>query len=325
MKKTSRFLLGVFIACCLLSAGLGEAYAARLGGGKSFGSRPSYSTPYNRPGGYNQANPSQQPAYQQPGMAAQRNQAARDSLGRRGGLMGMLGGLALGGLLGAMFFGGSFEGINFMDILLFAGIAFLLFKLFSARTQRGIREATPLGQPHGYSSSSDEGSVYQRNAEPANRVSSRAGFNTDVMSNRGGNMPANGFEPAAPSAWPADFDAVTFLTGAKSAYVHLQQAWDSGDSAELRGLCTDKVFGELQDQLKQRVGENRTELLNVEAEILEVNDIGGDREAAVLFNVLLREAPGQAPIRVSELWHFIRARASKQPTWFLDGIQQVDA
>ncbi len=325
MKKPSDILLTLTIAFCLLTAGMGEAYAARLGGGKSFGSRPSYSTPYNRSGsGYNQASPGQQPGFQQPNMAAQRNMAARDAMGRRGGLMGMLGGLALGGLLGAMFFGGAFEGINFMDILLFAGIAYLLFRLFAARSQNTLGRASPMGESYGQPTGPDYDPAYQRNAEPESRGSNRAGFNTDLLSNRGGNPLGSGFRPNGPLSLPADFDAKGFLTGAKAAYAHLQQAWDSADVSELRGLCTDKVFGELQDQLKQRVGENRTELLKVDAELLEVNDNGEEREAAVLFDVLLRENPGQAPTTVKEVWHFIRDKASKQPTWFLDGIQQLE-
>jgi hypothetical protein len=32
-----------------------------------------------------------------------------------------------------LFFGGAFENFNFIDILVFGGIAFLLYKLFAAR------------------------------------------------------------------------------------------------------------------------------------------------------------------------------------------------
>ncbi len=317
MNKASRLLLGVLIALSLLAAGAGEAYAARLGGGKSFGSRPSYSTPYSRPGGSNQASPS--PSYQQPSAAAQQNQAARGAMANRGGLMGMLGGLALGGLLGAMFFGGAFEGINFMDILLFAGVAFLLFKLFAARRPAGVGQSAGAGA-YAPPESPGYGQAYQREAAP----SGRAGFDTDLLSKRGG-LSSGGFKAsAAPLVLPADFDAAGFLKGAKTAYTHLQQAWDQGNLAELRGLCTDKVFGELQDQIRQRVGENRTELLKVEAELLEVRDVGGDREATVLFDVILRESAGQPPTPVKEVWHFTRSRASQQPTWFLDGIQQLE-
>jgi predicted lipid-binding transport protein (Tim44 family) len=84
------------------------------------------------------------------------------------------------------------------------------------------------------------------------------------------------------------------------------------------------VFAELQDQMRQHVGENRTELLKVEAELLEVRDVGSDREASVLFDVILRESAEQRPTQVREVWHFVRSKFSKQPTWFLDGIQQVD-
>lgn len=315
MKKASGFLLSVLIAFSLLAAGAGEAYAARLGGGKSFGSRPSYSTPFSRSTGSSQASPGQ-PAFQQPSMAAQRNQAARSALANRGGLMGMLGGLALGGLLGAMFFGGAFEGINFMDILLFAGVAFLLFKLFAARRTESS------GQPAGGYAAPEQPAyepAYQRTAD-----TNRAGFNTDLLFKRGA-IPATGFTPSqtAPQL-PADFDAAAFLKGAKAAYAHLQQAWDKGDLAELRGLCTDTVFTELQQQIREREGDNRTELLKVEAELLGVRDVGGDREAAVLFDVVLRESPGQEPAPVREVWHFTRSRASKQPSWFLDGLQQLE-
>jgi predicted lipid-binding transport protein (Tim44 family) len=303
MKK-SGFLLSVLIALTLLAA-TGEADAARLGGGRSFGSRPSYSMPYSRPSSPS-ASPAQ-PAYQQPSMAEQQNQAARAAMSNRGGLMGMLGGLALGGLLGAMLFGGAFEHINFMDILLFGGIAFLLFKLFAAR--RTSNEPQSVGA--GYYGP-QEPPAYQRS-------SSRAGFDTDILSGRGG------FKPSRGASLPADFDAAAFLKGAKAAYTHLQQAWDRGDVAELRGLCTDHVFAELQQQIRQRVGENRTELLKVEAEVLEVRDTGNDREASVLFNVLMREAAGEPPTQVQEVWHFTRSRNSSQPTWFLDGIQQLEA
>jgi predicted lipid-binding transport protein (Tim44 family) len=314
MKKVSGFLLSVLIAFTLLSAGAGEAYAARLGGGKSFGSRPSYSTPYSKPG--NSASAAQQSG--QASAAAQRNQAARAAMGNRGGLMGMLGGLALGGLLGAMFFGGGFEGINFMDILLFGGIAFVLFKLFAGRRQRGAEQPATSGPAYRQALDEDEAPAYQRSATG----SGRAGFNTDLLFNRNGTR-AGGFQPS-PATWPTDFDAAGFLNGAKAAYAHLQQAWDQGDLAELRGLCTDKVFGELQEQIRGRSGENRTELLKVDAEILEVSDVGGDREATVLFNVVLRESAALPPTPVREVWHFTRARSSQQPTWFLDGIQQIE-
>jgi predicted lipid-binding transport protein (Tim44 family) len=321
MNKMTGMVLSAVLAFTLALSG-GEANAARMGGGKSFGSRPSYSEPYRR-------SPTTQPGFGQPGAAAQqpaysaaqqRNQTMRDSLAQRGGFMRMLGGLALGGLLGALLFGGAFEHLNLFDLLIFGLIAFMLFKLLAARrrTQEGV------AAPAGYSPA-ERGADEQPYPRQAHEAPGRAGFDTDILSRKGGAPASAGFAPNAGPTLPADFDASAFLTGAKAAYRMMQKAWDDADLAELRALTTDKVFGELQDQIRARGGaSNQTDLLKVEAELLEVRDAGSDREATVLFDVLLREAPEDRPAQVREVWHFTRSRNSRQPTWFLDGIQQLE-
>ncbi|QSA97972.1 Tim44 domain-containing protein [Methylococcus sp. EFPC2] len=322
MNRLSRLLLTLGLALSLLFTGIDASFAARMGGGKSFGSRPSYSQPYKSPNnGYSQATPAQ-PGYQSP--AYQRNQAARESLSRRGGLMGMLGGLALGGLLGAMLFGGAFEHINFVDLLIFAGIAFLLFKLLASRRHGGSAHAAAGNYRAEPGSDFERG--YERRAEPVYAgPANRAGFDTDILSRKGRNLGV-GVDaiPHAPAALPSDFDKTAFLSGAKAAYAHLQAAWDAADLAELRALTTDKVFCELQEQLRERGGANHTELLEVEATVLDVRDQGDERTASVLYDVLMREAPGAEAVRVREAWHFVRSRSSRQPTWYLDGIQQLE-
>ncbi|MEW6039580.1 MAG: Tim44-like domain-containing protein [Pseudomonadota bacterium] len=307
MKKIFGFALSTALVTVLLFSGMNDAFAKRLGGGKSFGSKPSYSEPYRRSTDGNSSSQTQRPAYQpsQPASAAsQRNQAAREDYARRGGLMGMLGGLALGGLLGAMLFGGAFEHLNFLDILLFAGLGYFLYRLLAARRTQSQAAA---------------GAGYYPPAEPATGMrpsSGRPAFDTDLLSRRGGAQRGR--------SQPADFDAVGFLNGAKAAYRQLQAAWDERDLGTLRALTTDKVFGELQDQLRASAERHRTELLRVDAEILEVSDRGDEREIVVLFDVTLREAPAEEAAVVHEVWHFVRSRSSRQPTWFLDGIQQVE-
>jgi predicted lipid-binding transport protein (Tim44 family) len=327
MTRLNRILLTASVAVTLLFAGPELAFAKRMGGGKSFGGRPSYSESYKSPGRSLNNSSAQQPSgYRSP--AAQHNQAARDTLARRGGLMGMLGGLALGGLLGAMLFGGAFEHINFLDILIFGAIAFMLFKWMAARRPGAPDQATAGGVGQGYrpQPASSHEPVVERQAEVAySGGAQRAAFDTDILSRKGRPLGQGAaYTPSEPSDVPADFDREAFLTGAKAAYAHLQEAWDAADLAELRGLTTDKVFGELQEQLRERSGDNRTELLDVAATLLAVRDLGNDRLASVLFDVRMREAPEDEPVRVTEVWHFVRGRTSKQPTWFLDGIQQMD-
>jgi len=327
MKKLTGLALSVLIGFSLALSGTGDAYAKRMGGGKSFGSRPSYSESYKRSTDMApSSSPAQQQAYQS---SAQRNQAARETMSRRGGFMGMLGGLALGGLLGALLFGGAFEHLNFLDILVFALIAFLLFKFFAARRRAASGEPATAGgyHPAGDSARDPEfDQAYRRQGDF--RQAGNSGFDTDVLFGKGRGTTSSGQTAGMagqPDAVPADFDSAAFLAGAKAAYEMMQKAWDEGDLAQLRALTTDKVFGELQDQLKARGAEsNKTELLKVDVELLEVRDLGTDRETTVLFDVIMRESPGERPAQVREVWHFVRSKLSRQPTWFLDGIQQLE-
>ena len=308
MNKYTPILAALLIAISLSLGGMSDADAKRFGGGGSFGGRSSYSAPYKR-----SAIPPSRSASQQ--QAAAQNQAARQGMTNRGGLMGMLGGLALGGLLGSLFFGGAFENFNFMDILVFGGIAFLLYKLFAARAGTAQRPA------------------YNRTAnnyeEPQPAQSNPAGFNTDVLFNKD-KMQSDGQPFQQDTGFnegivvPQGFDQQAFLSGAKIAFATLQKAWDDRDLGEIRGLSTDKVFAEIQEQLKESASDNHTDILKLDAELLEVREIGSELEAVVLFDAIMREDVNAQAEQVREVWHFVKPKISIQPKWLLDGIQQLE-
>ena len=316
MNRKIGILATLFLSLTLLMTGIQEAQAKRFGGGSSFGSRPSYSAPYKRsttPGASSQ--PARSASQQQ---AANQNQAARQGLASRGGLMGMLGGLALGGLLGSLFFGGAFENFNFMDILVFAGIAFLVMRLFAARAKQKHPAANTAYGRNNYSEP-DNASDFDNAPQSGSNAS---GFNTDLLF--GNKTTANNAAAVgADFQIPADFDQAGFLAGAESAYRYLQASWDNADLAAIRGLTTDKVFAEIQDQLRASDTSNKTDVLKVNPELLEVREVGSELEAVVLFDCLLREDDGDT-VQVREVWHFIKSVNSKQTKWFLDGIQQLE-
>jgi len=309
MNKYTGIIATLLIGLSLTFGVMSDADAKRFGGGSSFGGRSSYSTPYQR-----SVTPPARPAQQQ---AATPNQAPNPALPNRSGLMGMLGGLALGGLLGSLFAGGGFHGVNFMDFLVFGGIAFLLYKLFAAKKARSAQQPV-------YNRTADNN--YQ---EPQSNQTDPAGFNTDILfgNNTGSSEPLS--QPVQQDAnfgtvaVPADFDQKAFLDGAKIAFTNLQKAWDDRDLAEIRGLTTDKVFADIQDQLKALTTENRTEVLKLEAELLEVREVGSELEAVVLFDSIMREDSNAQASQVREVWHFIKPKVSIQPKWYLDGIQQL--
>ena len=227
----SRLFAGVLTALVAVVMTLGavqDAEAKRLGGGKSFGSRPGYSQPYQRSTPPSAASPAASAATSR---AVAQNATQRQALSNRGGLMGMLGGLALGGLLGALFFGGAFENLNLFDIAVFVGLAALAYFLF-AHFRRRAAAAAPSGGDFGRLTPAGTGAD-----EPVVRRQSGAeGLRS------GGWRAAADVPQEGPVAVPEGFDTVAFLNGAKRAYHMLQEAWDRGDLSELRGLTTDDVF-----------------------------------------------------------------------------------
>ena len=308
MNKYISIVAFCLIAISLSLGGMSDADAKRFGGGGSFGGRSSYSAPYKR-----SAIPPSRSASQQ--QATAQNQTARQGMANRGGLMGMLGGLALGGLLGSLFFGGAFENFNLMDILVLGGVAFLLYKLFAARAGAAQRPA------YNRTANNDEAQ------QPVQ--SHPAGFNTDILFHKDKKSSADSqFQTSTdnnnPVAVPEGFDQQAFLSGAKIAFTTLQKAWDDKDLAEIRGLSTDKVFAEIQAQIKASVTENHTDILKLDAELLEVREIGSELEAVVLFDALMREDINGQTEQMREVWHFVKPKISIQPKWLLDGIQQLE-
>ena len=81
-------------------------------------------------------------------------------------------------------------------------------------------------------------------------------------------------------------------------------------------------MAELQKQLAEDPNPSHTEILMVDAQLLNVEQDGPAERAQVYFDVLMRENPNQpSPENVREIWHFMRM--GKNGSWKLDGIQQV--
>lgn len=309
MNRYTGVIATLLIGLSLSLGGISDAEAKRFGGGSSFGGRSSFSQPYKRA-----VAPSARSSKQQQ-QAAQQNQTARPGTANRGGLMGMLGALAVGGLLGSLLAGGAFQGINLIDILVLGGLVFLLYKLFAARKTGA--------QPQPAGDYDDSAVAHTPQSGPSNP----SGFDTDILFDK--NKPGTESAPRPAGfgqdvAVPAGFDAPAFLAGAKTAFKALQKAWDERDLAEIRGLTSDKVFAEVQDQLKASREENRTDVLKLEAELLEVREIGTELQAVVLFDAIMRENDNVHADQVREVWHFVKSKNSIQPTWYLDGIQQLE-
>jgi len=278
MNRLLTFALAAILGLSML--GMAEtADAKRFGSGSSFGqqrmapAQPAYSS-------------QRQAVPQQPATASQRGSS-------RPGFMGMLGGLALGGLLGALFFGGAFEGINLFDILVIGGLVFLAITLL------------------------------KRNAAPREAM---------AWSGQGATSQGWEAQQPVARALRPQIDENHFLQAARDIFVRMQSAWDKQDIDDIRHFCTAEVAGKIEADL-QGMGGIRThnEVGMLDGSIVD-SWIEADHEwVAVEFTAMLREqeldaegsTTGETTHEVHETWIFRHDPQSEDPTWYLAGIQQL--
>ena len=271
--------------------------ARRFGGGRSFGSGSSFKF-FNK-----KTSPSV-------GSSKTATSKAPMTSSRRGLGGGLLGGMLMGGLLGSMLMGGPFMGPNLFDLLIFGGIIFLLFKLFS---RRRMAVQTARNQPGGPGAGTPD--MTPDTEAFWNRLRSPEAAPTTQGADTSGPRPAG----------IGDFDEAEFLKGAKMMYQRLQKAWDARELEDIREFVSPGVYREIAAQAEEDPDPGNTEILLVNAKILEVKPEQGVEKASVLFDVLLREdQAGSQSNQIQEVWTFIRDRGSARAHWTLDGIQQVE-
>lgn len=209
--------------------------------------------------------------------------------------LGPLAGLAAGGLLAAMFMGGAFEGLKMMDILLMvalaAGAYFLFRRMRQSQTPQPMQFA---GMP----------------PLPGLTPTPMSGSST----------------LATPSAYtrPAWFEDEPFLRAAKGHFIRLQEAYDRGDLQDIREYVTPEIFAEIQLQLQERGSAmNKTDVLQLNAEMVNVVTEDNLVIASVRFTGMLREEEGAAATAINETWHIQKSAADQNASWFVAGIQQV--
>lgn len=295
-----RIAIALFAAVMGTGLMIQDAEAAkRLGGGKSAGiSRDS--TVMKRDA--IPAKPAATPAATAPAAAAAAPAAAAHSGMSR--WMGPLAGLAAGIGLAALFSHlGLGEGMaNMMMMLLLALVVVFAVRWFLRKRQPA--SAQPAMQYAGMPG----GMEPARPGEPF------------VPASAGG-MAAAATASAAANV-PADFDVDGFLRQARLNFIRLQAANDRGDMKDIRQFCGPEMAAEIQMQFQERnQAVQETDVVQLDAELLDVSTDAGRALASVRFSVLIREEANTAPDAFSEVWHLSRPVDGSRG-WTIAGIQQ---
>ncbi|MBS4096479.1 MAG: TIM44-like domain-containing protein [Sulfuricella sp.] len=319
MKK---FLSVFFVA--LLSFGLSvhDADAKRFGGGGNIGKQRTMSAPQQNNAA--PAKPAQAPAAT-PKPTPAPTPAPASGMSK---WLGPLAGLAAGGLLASMFMGGGLGGLgglasgigSILMILALVAAAVFIFRMVRKPQPQpmqyaGMGENTVMGMVNTGGTSTPPATQPEPfkplmpSAEPAFTPVMQA----DAVA-----------APAAPSTRPAWFEDEPFLREAQKHFIRLQADYDSGDLADIREYVTGEMYAEIVMQLKERGATvNKTEVVKLDAAILEVVTENDHCIASVRFYGLIREEVGGSAEPFDEIWNIQKSLSQPNATWFVAGIQQT--
>lgn len=215
--------------------------------------------------------------------------------------LGPLAGLAIGAGLGALLAGSGFGGAmgNILMVLLAVGAVMFLLARF--------RKSQPAAaaQPMQYAGA---GAPYSAPAPvaPAMDVPASSAAATSNV----GHI-------------PADFPVDAFLRSAKMSFIRLQAANDRKDLNDIREYTTPEMFAEISMQMQERDNTpQQTDVVNIQAELLEVEQGSEVAIASVRFSGELRENNGPTEA-VDEIWHVQKNLRDDKAVWLLAGIQQT--
>lgn len=302
-----RLLFSVFVVIFGSLMGIAEVEAKRMGGGRSVGIQRAPVTQSAREAAPPRA-PTAAPAQQ---ARPQTAPAAQPSGWRRfmGPLAGLAAGIGLASLLSHFGLGGDFAGL--LLAVLAAAVVFVLIRRFMGSKRPAQRQDNM-----GYATA---GAPYaMRDAAPVQNSSGvPGGFPGGVM----GGAAAGAVAAAPVRNIPAGFDVEGFVRGAKVNFIRLQASYDAGDLADIREFTSPEMFAEIKLDLDGRGNaQNKTEVLNLDADLLDVSEEGARYLASVRFYGLLREDGANTDF--DEVWHLSKPREGNRG-WVLAGIEQV--
>lgn len=277
-----------------------DAEAKRLGSGGMKRSVPTQTTPHTPP--------AQQPASPQkaaPNQAAPTAGAAAAAAPKRswmGPIAGLAAGLGLAAL--ASHLGMGAELANFMTMLLLGIVAFIAIRFLMRRFAQPKAQLAGAGAGAGAPGANFRLQPEPQQPQPAWQPQAAA-------------APVAAAAAAAASV-PADFDAAGFEKIAKQVFIRMQAANDAGDQADLRRFTTPQMYASIQQELLERGGQKQqTEVLQLDAGVVDIATEDGQQIVSVRFSGLVREASEQAATDFDEIWHLVKAGEG----WLIAGIQ----
>jgi predicted lipid-binding transport protein (Tim44 family) len=216
------------------------------------------------------------------------------------------------------------DGFQYLDILLFAGIAgFLIVRLWSV-----------LGRRTGHERPRD--SMLPR--APVETPPAPAADSVVALPPRGVAAPADAGGLARLKGADRSFDETAFLSGARAAFEIIVNAFAKGDTAALQPLLSENVYASFAEAIRQRQAARETLATNlISIKTVEIAGAEIEGETAVVTVKFVSDqtnvtrandgsvvdgSPDHV-VEKTDLWSFARALRSRDPNWTLDATHSA--
>ena len=321
-------LLATVITVVALGLTATAADAARFGGGKSSGMQrnmPARTAPDAtppKPATPTQASPANTATAPAAGTAAAAAGAKRSWMGP---IAGLAAGLGIAALMSHLGLGEAFG--NFLMIALLAVAAIFIVRMIMRRRAgpaTGMQFAGASAGAGAPGAGTGSGASWPAAGEPQGAAATSVPTQTLAQAPALAEaQPEPVATPAEAKAFvPASFDSAGFERVAKMIFIRMQAASDIGDLDDLRSFTTPEMFAMARLDLQER-GEKpqRTDVVRVDAQVLDVAHEAERQIVSVRFHGQLREDTGGPLVDFDEIWHLTKP-ADDSRSWAIAGIEQ---
>jgi predicted lipid-binding transport protein (Tim44 family) len=326
MKRTTILTLVAFAVLTLTLNGIADA--RRFGGGGNFGAQrsvpvqkaaPAPTAPASSAASQSSPPPSQ-PAVPASASAPKAPPAAAPAPAPSGAsrwlgpVAGIAAGLGLAALMSHLGLSEGFGTILLLGLVIFAG--FFMLRLFLGRRQTS---GAPLQYSGATASANSTAPSAFRPSAPSWRIPSASELAGQPASASAAEALAAG---VTRKTLPQGFDAAAFATEAKRQYIQIQRSYDDADRAALSSVMTADMATEMARELDQRGLHHPTEIVTLDADVLDVSTEDDNYWISVRFTGQVKEDGEPLPHSIDEVWNLTKP-VKGGSGWLLAGISQV--
>ena len=136
-----------------------------------------------------------------------------------------------------------------------------------------------------------------------------------------------GFTEKIEHAIQAHHEEDALLAEVRNCFIEMQRAWDNADITRLRAMLTPDMAHLLGERLLERESQGAsaqdTEIIVLEARLLNQEQTDTQRIASVEFSGMVREAQTLAPAPFREIWDMTQSRDDPGACWLVAGVESL--